>query len=107
MSFARGTTPTITMQFSATKYPDLDLTATSDVVVTFRSGMRIINKEDNYLDVDEKSIGIYLTQRDTLGFGKIAKIQANWLTPEGKRGSSKVYEIPVDEQLLEKVMTND
>ena len=107
MSFARGMTPTITITFSATKYPTLDLTTASLVRVTFSSGIKKFSKEGDSLVVGTRSIGVFLTQQETLQFGAKAEVQANWLTADGKRGGSKVIEFEVGRQLEDKVMTND
>lgn len=106
MAVARGTTPTITITFSATKYPTLDLTTASLMRVTFSSGIKTFSKEGEALEVGARSIGVFLAQQETLQFVQKAEVQANWLTADGKRCCSKVIEFDVGRQLEDKVMTN-
>ena len=107
MSFARGTTPTLSIVFSQEKYPTLDLTRAQNVIVTVVSGLKKVSKTIDQLDVSERQIDVYLTQTDTLDFGKTAKVQANWLDPDGKRLATVVRDVPVGEQLYERVMSNE
>ena len=107
MSVVRGTTPTISLTFSATKYPQLDLTTASVVLVTFTSGIKKVTKQGDDLVIGARSIGVFLNQRDTLQFDKTAEMQANWLTADGKRCSTKAISFEIDKQLEDRVISVD
>lgn len=102
MSVPRFTTPTFTLIFSE---PDLDFTQAKNVYVTFRSKAYSITKSGNDLDIEQKQIDVYLTQRETSKFdvGDL-EIQANWLTPDNKRASSEVMTCRISDQLLQRVI---
>lgn len=104
MSFARGTTPTLSIKFSAEKYPSLNLTEATNVIVTISSGTKRLSKKKDDLEVSEKQIDVFLSQQETLNFGSDAKIQANWLTTNGKRAATKIIDMQIGAQLYEKVI---
>lgn len=101
MSVTIGTTPTFTLTFSGT----IDLTEAQNVYVTFVSGATRITKTGEDLTVQAKSIGVYLTQKETLSFsiGDV-EIQANWTMANGSRAASEIAKYPITKQLLKKVL---
>ena len=83
-----GTTPTFTMRFSD---ESLDLTQAAHVYVTVadKSGNVMIEKKDADLNVEEKSIGVFLSQEETLGLsGMTTILRANWTYSGGKHPRS-------------------
>lgn len=100
MNIPRGTTPTFTFAFTEA---DLDLTEASHVYVTFSQGLRVLTKTGESLEVEEKSISVYLSQRETLMFNGNVEAQANW-TASGSRVASNVVTIDFSKQLLNKVV---
>lgn len=104
MSFGRYTTPTIILSFPSDKYPDLDLTAANNVYVTFTSGINSITKTGEELRIDEKEVGAFLTQADTGRFREFVEVQANWTANGGMRYQSNIVRLPVDRNLLERVV---
>lgn len=100
MNIPRGTTPTFTFTFTE---EDLDLTEASHVYVTFSQGLRVLTKTGESLEVEEKSISVYLSQRETLMFNGLVEAQANW-TASGSRVASNVVTIDFSKQLLNKVV---
>ena len=102
MSTARGTTPTFTLTFPEAQ--DLNLLSAEHVYVTFKStgGTVILTKSDEELQIESQSIGIYLTQKETLSFYDTVLIQANWTYLDGRRAASKVSKYTFSEQLLDK-----
>ena len=106
MSVPQYTTPTFNLTFTD---DNLDLTAASNVYVTFKSGKYVLTKTGDDLDVDEKEISVKLTQDETgkLNTGSLSsdvKIQANWVMPSGDRAASEVVLYEMSEQLLQKVV---
>lgn len=101
MSVPIGTTPTFTLTFSE----DIDLTQAVNVYVTFQSGMETLTKTGDALQVEPHSIGVLLSQEDTLSFlaGSVS-IQANWITADDKRIASEVVSYKFDKQLLMQVI---
>lgn len=102
MSVPRYTTPTFTLEFSE---KELDLTQASGVYVTFKQASLIITKTGSDLEVQEKSIGVFMSQQETARFcvGGI-EIQANWTTADGRRAASEVVGYEISEQLLPEVI---
>lgn len=97
----RGTTPTYT--FIAPE--GLDMTQARNVYVTFD---HLFTKSGGDLEVTETSVGVYLTQEETLKFpsGKV-KIQINWTYQDGskiKRAASEPMYITANPNLIEKVI---
>lgn len=102
MSVPRYTTPTFTLEFSE---KELDLTQASGVYVTFEQASLIITKTGSDLEVQEKSISVFMGQEETARFcvGDI-EIQANWITPDGRRAASEVVNYKISVQLLPEVI---
>ena len=101
MSFGRYTTPTITLTFTE---QSLDLTAAANVYVTFSSNGNTLTKTGEDLQVAEKSIGVWLKQAETGRFRENVEVQANWTGNGGTRYQSDIQTIPVDRNLLERVV---
>lgn len=102
MSVAIATTPTFTLTFTE---QSLDLTQANNVYVTFEQLAKKITKTGNNLNVQEKSIVVYLSQSETLLFKEgIVDVQANWTGANGKRTSSEVAHVEFSKQLLKKVI---
>ena len=102
MGVPRYTTPVFTLTFSET---GLDLTAATDVYVTFRQADKLITVSGAGLTVTDKTISVSFTQEETAGFcvGTV-QIQANWLIG-AKRAASEVATYQFTEQLLQEVIT--
>lgn len=101
MAFGRYTTPTIVLTFEDA---ELDLTTAQNVYVTFASGSSRLTKTGEELQVAPKQISVWLTQAETGRFGKSVKVQANWTGTGAVRYQSNIKEIPVDRNLLERVV---
>ena len=111
MGVPRGTTPVFRLTFEE---EEIDLTTARNVYVTFKAPVKlslyksidhVLTKTGDDLEVSEKEILVYLSQKETLLFPEgVIKIQANWTTPEGNRAASKVRLYSFTEQLLEKVV---
>lgn len=101
MSFGRFTTPTIILTFQDA---DLDLTAAKNVYVTFASGIGTLTKTGDDLQISEKQIGVFLTQVESGRFGTTVEVQANWTGNGGVRYQSDIKVLPVDRNLLERVV---
>ena len=102
MSVPRYTTPTFTLEFSE---EGLDLTQASGVYVTFKQASQTMTKTGSDLEVQEKSIGVFMSQAETAKFcvGGI-EIQANWTMADGRRAASEVVDYEISEQLLPEVI---
>ena len=96
----RGTTPTFTFTFTE---EELDLTSAAHVYVTFSQGSRVLTKTGDALDIEQKSISVYLSQRETLMFNGKVEAQVNW-TIAGDRIASNIVTIDMTKQLLNKVV---
>ncbi len=101
MAFGRYTTPTIIMTFTK---QGLDLTAAANVYVTFESNGQKLTKTGEDLEVTEKQISVWLTQAETGRFKQEVEVQANWTGNGGTRYQSNIQTIPVDRNLLERVV---
>lgn len=101
MNIPRGTTPTFTFTFTE---QDLDLTEASHVYVTFSQGMRTLTKTGQYLDIEAKSVSVYLSQKETLMFNGNVDAQINWTDINGGRVASNILTIDFSRQLLNKVV---
>ncbi len=102
MSTARATTPTFKHTFSE---QELDLTAANHVYVTYRQGSKVLTKTGEDIEVEPKSVTVYLSQKETLMFrAGIVKTQVNWTGMDGTRAASKTKEIELEENLLDKVV---
>ena len=99
MSVARGATPTFTLTFRE----GIDLTQAASVYVTFSSGKSVITKTGEDLTLTENTIGVFLSQKDTLSFpiGEV-EVQANWITSNNKRVVSEISKVKIDKQLLDR-----
>lgn len=102
MSVPIGTTPTFTLTFS--EQSGVDLTQAANVYVTFCSGTKTVTKTGDDLTIEQRSVGVMLSQEETLSFIPNVAIQANWTTPDGKRIASEVVNYKFDPQLLMKVI---
>lgn len=102
MSVPQFTTPTFTLTFSDNT---LDLTQAENVYVTFKSRYAALTKSGEDLEIDEKTIGVYLDQEETgrLGMGDV-RIQANWTLLNGRRAASEIVAYPISDQLLKGVV---
>ena len=102
MGIPRGLTPTFELGFAD---QTLDLTEADHVYVTFDGGGSGITKTGTDLEVAAQTIGVYLSQKETLSFPEgPVEIQANWTYPDHSRGGSDVYVWTVDRQLLGEVL---
>lgn len=101
MSFGRFTTPTIILTFTDA---ELDLTSAKNVYVTFHSGVNTFTKTGDDLQVSEKQISVFLTQAETGRFKDTAEVQANWTGNGGVRYQSDIQSLPVDKNLLERIV---
>lgn len=109
MSIPAGLTPTFTLTFDD---ENLNLTQAAHVYVTLSAGLVKVTKSDSALTISAKTIGVPLTQAETLSFMPNpyalepvpVKIQANWTYSGGKRGGSDVAVYPFTEQLLNRVV---
>lgn len=101
MSAPRGTTPTLTLTFTD---QGLDLTAADKVYVTFDFGGEQLTKESEDLTIGAKTIGVHLTQAETLAFPEgSVDIQVNWLI-DAERYASEVVRYPFSRQLIDEVL---
>lgn len=99
MSIPKGTTPTFILTLE-----DVDLTTATNVYVTFK-GAETITKSTSALDIDEHTVGVYLSQADTLKLGKgNVSIQLNWTFEDSSRGASEIVSYPLGPNLLDKVV---
>lgn len=97
----QSTTPTFTLTFP----PSVDF-STVDVWFTIEQGRVSITKTGEDLAIDHNVIGVFLSQEDTTKFEKniSARIQVNWVYPNGERACSNIVTVPVGENLLRKVL---
>ena len=102
MAIPRATTPTITLTFTDAT---LDLTEAANVYVTLEQFNKTMTKTGEDLTVQAKQIELFLDQEETLKFAEgDAHIQANWVTPTGRRACSDVQTIQISKQLLKEVI---
>lgn len=103
MGVPRGTTPTFMLTFPEDS--GIDLTEAVNVYVTFGFGKRTLTKSGDDLVVTERSIGVLLSQDETLAFPVgYVEIQANWSTENGGRFASEVVSYKITKQLLDDVI---
>ena len=102
-----GTTPTIELNFSE----DVDLSLGSSFAVTFSypvSEKVILEKTEEDLEIGEHTVGVFLTQEETLKFPKgSVMVQLNWLYQDGtktRRACSVKKAIYWDSNLKKEVM---
>lgn len=105
----RGTTPTFTFTI---KNQDVDLGAAQNVYVTLAQGPKIIEKTGTDLEIETRTVSVFLTQEESLRLteGPNCEVQINWtyLDPvDGKtvrRAATKVKAITISKQLLRRVI---
>ena len=99
----KGTTPTYLFKTEA----DLDLTRAKNIYVTFSkmSKEEIFTKTGDDLIIQEKTVGVYLTQEETLSLPSTRiQAQVNWTYEDGKRMCSQVILINMHDNLMDKVV---
>lgn len=102
MGVARATTPTFTLTFTE---EGLDLTTASNVYVTFEQKDVNFTKQGADLDIEEKTIDVFLSQEETLQFQiGMVDVQVNWTMANGRRASSDVKQVEISKQLLRQVV---
>lgn len=95
----QATTPTFLLTLP------IDLTDITKMVFTITQGETKINKEGNDLGISGQVVSVYLTQEETMCFKKgTARLQLNWLYPNGERGCSNIVTIEVTPNLLLEVL---
>lgn len=104
MGVPRGATPTITLSFPESS--GINLTLARSVYVTFTRGQVTLTKTGVDLTIEPLSIGVFLTQAETLSFGiGDVEVQANWITADEKRVVSEIAVVGITKQLLDEVIT--
>lgn len=105
----RGTTPSFTLKI---KNENVDLTKAKDIYVTFSQGGKQIEKSGEDLEIEERTVSVWLTQKESLMLteGCSAEIQINWIyyDLDGvtlRRAATKIRSIPIDKQLLKRELT--
>ena len=100
----RGTTPTFTFTL---KNQDVDLSAAQNVYVTLAQGSTLIEKTGTDLEIDTRTVSVFLTQKESLQLLECSncEVQINWtyLDLDGetiRRAATKVKSIPISKQLL-------
>ena len=99
----QATTPT----FILTVPNSVDLTTVSNLCFSLKQNNNVlINKFIDALTVEGQTVSVFLTQIETLKLSAgQAKIQLNWLWPNGTRGGTYEVTITILENLLKEVMT--
>ncbi len=105
----RGTTPTFTFRI---KSEDVNLNNAQNVYVTLSQGTKEITKTGEDLDVDGRTVSVWLRQEESMRLndgGVKLKVQINWtyLDIDGetvRRAATKIKTVPVTEQLLKRVI---
>ena len=102
MSVPRGMTPNITL----TVPEDVDLTLMDDIVVSFDCNGVKVHKQMADLTIEAHSIGVSLTQEDTLSFeeGWYLEAQINWLIDGERGGTDPAIVCKIDRNFYEQVM---
>lgn len=101
----RATTPTITLTL-----PDsVDLLTAKQVYVTFAQDEVVLTKtiETGVELIEFNVLAVYLSQEETLSFdsNKMVKVQVNWIDINNAREATRIKEIPVNPNLIPKVIT--
>lgn len=98
----RATTPTIICTFDSEL---IDLSTVYNIYVTIAQGYTKITKTGEDLELENNSVGVYLTQAETLKFkpGDLS-IQVNWTYPDGGRGASVIAQRRISDNLLNEVV---
>lgn len=82
----------------------IDLSA-YDVYVSYKQGRTELSIAADSVEYDgtDTTVTVSLTQRQTGQFkAGTAKVQINWVTPDGKRDAVLVKSVEVDENLMQK-----
>ena len=104
MNIVRGTTPTITVNFS-----DIDIADIIIAKLTIKQGNHvIITKNLSDAEIYDNNMAFTLSQNDTLSLelGDI-EIMLNWLTNANIRGVSKIYRCQVLSNHIQGVLNNE
>lgn len=103
----RGTTPTLILTI---KNNAVDLGEAENVYVTVRQGVKEITVSEG-LEIDTpRTVNVFLTQEQSLSLAEgNAEVQINWtyLDIDGvtvRRAATKLKTIPIDKQLLRRVI---
>ena len=97
----QATTPTFILTLPDT----VDLTLAKTIVFTITQGSLKITKTEEYLTYTEHVVSVYFTQEETLKFTKgTARLQLNWVYPDGKRACSNIATVNVTPNLLPEVI---
>lgn len=85
----------------------VDLSTVSNLCFSIQQNNSVlINKFIDSLSVEGQTVSVFLTQIDTLQLSAgQAKIQLNWLWPNGTRGGTYEVTITILDNLLKEVMT--
>lgn len=100
----KGTTPTYAFTLPA----EANISQASHVYATFSDaeGRPVITKTGNALEIEDDTVGVFLTQKETLILpAGTVKVQLNWLYQDGgttKRACSKIKTIQAENNLLNK-----
>ena len=102
MSVPKGFTPTITL----TVPEDIDLTLMDDIVVSFDCNGVKVHKSGTDLNVEAHSIGVALSQEETLSFpeGWYLEAQINWLVDGERGGTAPAIVCKIDRNFYEQEM---
>lgn len=97
----QATTPTFTL----TLPQGLDLSGIVNMYFTLKQNAVTITKTGDAVTIDENKVYVLLNQEDTVKlFEGCCSIQLNWTYPGGLRGCTVEKIIPVEENLLKKVV---
>ena len=102
----RYTPPTFTLTLPET----VDLTAASEVFVTFAraNGSEVMTKTGDEIEVSEHEVNVFLSQAETARFLGTVRLQLNWIYNEGgvvKRACSEIASVNVTGNLLDEVIS--
>lgn len=105
----RGTTPTFTFTI---KNDTVDLAEAQNVYVTIRQGSKEITKTGDDIEVETRTVNVFLGQEESLGLseGANAEVQINWTYLDQidattiRRAATKVKTIQITKQLLKRVI---
>lgn len=104
----RWTTPTFTIRLKESA--DIDLTEADNMYFTVANKMVTITKSGDDLEVEPKTVKVFLSQEDT---GRLiegeAEIQLNWtytdlISGKVRRAATKPKKIRIDKNLLGEVV---
>lgn len=102
----KGTTPTLTL----TLPEEVDLEQASHVFITFanKDNKRLLELQDDEIEIAENEASVYLDQRQTLSFPEIVKVQLNWTYTEAgtiKRACTNIATVAFNKNLKTDVVT--